>query len=252
MRIRQHDRIVPMRDVPMREVPMTEAEWLASANPSDMLHCHWQGVSDRKFRLFAAACCRRIWQRMTDERARKMVEVTERHADQLASNEEWRDAGSGVLLAWEESLTFMMSEADKTVGMRAAHYATSAAWWLSPGGVLRHGWGPFWADQVAHDTATAVHNDYIKSPEHAPQCALWRDIRGNPFRSPTLDPSCVTPSVQALATAIYAPKSFGDVPVLADALEEAGCRDGDILGHLRQPGEHVRGCWALDLLLGKT
>jgi len=80
---------------------------------------------------------------------------------------------------------------------------------------------------------------------------LLRDIFGNPFRPVTVDPAWQTATVVALAEAIYADRAFDRLPILADALEEAGCLNGDLLNHCRQPGEHVRGCWAVDLLLSK-
>ena len=55
-----------------------------------------------------------------------------------------------------------------------------------------------------------------------------------------------------LAQGIYDQRAFDSLPILADALEEAGCQDADILGHCRQPGPHVLGCWAVNLLLGKS
>jgi hypothetical protein len=54
-----------------------------------------------------------------------------------------------------------------------------------------------------------------------------------------------------MARKMYDSRDFSDMPVLADALEEAGCQDADILVHLRGPEPHVRGCWVVDLLLGK-
>jgi hypothetical protein len=87
--------------------------------------------------------------------------------------------------------------------------------------------------------------------ERPTQAALLRDIFGNPFRPVTLDPTWLTPTVKALAQAIYEERTFTDLPVIADALEDAGCANADILDHCRPPGEHVRGCWAVDLVLGK-
>jgi hypothetical protein len=75
---------------------------------------------------------------------------------------------------------------------------------------------------------------------------------GDPFRSIAVDPSWRTSNVMRLAVSIYSDRAFVQFPILADALEDAGCTDADILNHLRQPGEHVRGCWALDLVLGKS
>jgi hypothetical protein len=86
----------------------------------------------------------------------------------------------------------------------------------------------------------------------AVQCTLLRCIFGNPFRSVTLDPSWLTCTVTSLAQAIYTDRAFDRLPILADALEDAGCTDADILAHCRGGGEHVRGCWVVDLLLGKT
>lgn len=81
--------------------------------------------------------------------------------------------------------------------------------------------------------------------------AILRDIIGNPFRPVTFDPAWQTSTVTALAQAIYEEQAFDRLPILADALEDAGCTTADILGHCRGDGEHVRGCWVVDLVLGK-
>jgi hypothetical protein len=78
-----------------------------------------------------------------------------------------------------------------------------------------------------------------------------RDIFGNPFRPVAVDPSWLTETVVALAEGIYQERAFDRMPILADALEDAGCDDADVLNHCRQPGEHVRGCWVVDLLTGR-
>jgi hypothetical protein len=84
------------------------------------------------------------------------------------------------------------------------------------------------------------------------QCDSLRDIFGNPFRPVTLAPAWLTSNVTALAQSIYTDRAFDRLPILADALEDAGCDNADILEHCRQPGEHVRGCWVVDLILGKS
>src|SRR5947209_5861173 len=89
------------------------------------------------------------------------------------------------------------------------------------------------------------------SPSHPVQAALLRDIFGNPFRPVAVEPSWLTPPVVGLAKAIYDGRLFGDLPVLADALEEAGCGDRELLGHCRGVGPHALGCWALDLFTGR-
>jgi hypothetical protein len=80
---------------------------------------------------------------------------------------------------------------------------------------------------------------------------LLRDIFGNPFRPVTIDANWLTPTVQNFATAIYDDRAFDRLPILADALEDSGCTNQDILNHCRSGGEHVRGCWVVDLLLGR-
>jgi hypothetical protein len=88
--------------------------------------------------------------------------------------------------------------------------------------------------------------------EHLRLTDLLRDIFGNPFRPVSVEPHWLTPTVRNLAAAIYAGRAFDRLPVLADALEDAGCDNADVLTHCRGPGPHVRGCWVVDLLLGKT
>ena len=84
---------------------------------------------------------------------------------------------------------------------------------------------------------------------------LLRDIFGNPFRPVAVDPAWLVwhdGIIGKLAQRIYDERAFADLPILADALEEAGCTNAELLAHCRHPGPHARGCWAVDLLLGKT
>jgi hypothetical protein len=103
--------------------------------------------------------------------------------------------------------------------------------------------------------AGSLLKEATTAAERAVLCSLLRDLFGNPLRlAPFPDPSWLAwrdGVVVKLAQAIYPGRAFDRLPVLADALEEAGCHDPDILAHCRQPGEHVRGCWLVDLLLGK-
>jgi hypothetical protein len=101
------------------------------------------------------------------------------------------------------------------------------------------------------------HADWNKAEraESAAHACMLRCLFGNPFaRPPSVEPGWLAgygSIVPKLATAIYTGRTFNQLPVLADALEDAGCTDPDLLGHLRGPGPHVRGCWAVDLVLGK-
>jgi hypothetical protein len=92
------------------------------------------------------------------------------------------------------------------------------------------------------------------SGEPAAEASILRCILGNPFRAVTISPSWQLwneKTISRIAEAIYDERAFDRMPILADALEEAGCTNADILNHCRQPDEHVRGCWVVDLLLGK-
>jgi hypothetical protein len=214
---------------------MSEAEWLACTDTQQMLT--FAGlVSARKLRLFACACCRRYWDLLADERSRRAVEVAERFADGTATEEELAQAHSLAQRARDDAyvngsprladkafVKTLMSTA-RVCQPSAAHAAAYAAAW--PG----------------------------VPDSHAPEADLLHDIFGNPFRSVSLTPSWLTWNggvVVRVARSIYETSRFEDLPVLADALEEAGCTDADLLAHCRGAGEHVRGCWALSLLLGK-
>jgi hypothetical protein len=106
--------------------------------------------------------------------------------------------------------------------------------------------GGFWSIDVANPEWDA-HEKL--------QADLLRCLFSNPFRpAPSVNPAWLkwhNSAVVKLAQGIYADQSFDRLPILADALEEAGCDDPDMLDHLRGPTPHARGCWVVDALLGK-
>jgi hypothetical protein len=83
-------------------------------------------------------------------------------------------------------------------------------------------------------------------------CHALRDVFGNPFRPVVLPPALLTRDVRSVAADLEARQELERLAILADALEEAGCTDEGLLRHCREPGEHFRGCWALDAALGKS
>ncbi len=224
---------------------MTEAEWLACTDPTEMMYELFERgrFSPRQERLFSCACCRRIWHLLTDERSRVAVQAAERYTDGRASREE-------LETAWRAAC--------EDYGGYAADAAACAS---SPERYL----GSNAIDVASHAVNAAYYTAFraftpeaeckrVSRAELAAQAALLRDIAGNPFRAtPTLDPAWLTwcgGTVRRLAAVIYEECRFAGLPVLADALEEACCTDAFLLDHLRGPGVHVRGCWAVDLLLG--
>jgi hypothetical protein len=225
---------------------MTEAEWLQWRDPAMMLR-HLRGkASDRKLRLFACACCRRIWDFLANEWSRKAVEVAEWYADGLATDQELSRAAEGA----RSAVTMFQIQGDGNT--------YSAAW---ESFALAH--SAVWAtthrandpDYPFH-AAQAAGGDPYASGEPAVQCDLLRDVFHNPFQPlPSVNPAWLRwndGAILKLVRAIYDERTFDRLPILADALEEAGCDNADVLTHCRQPGEHVRGCWVIDLLLGKS
>jgi hypothetical protein len=240
---------------------MTEAEWLTCDDPERMFKLLQGKVSDRKLRLFAVACVRRIWGFLPDA-SRAAIEVSAQFADGRASEQELERA-----VDWAHEVA---KEAYPGHGApNARGHATSAA--VDASSVWPHTTSNVGcatscaalalacaaAEDVSDDNYDAVYDATLQA-ELAAQGELLRDIVGNPFRPAGLDPPCVTPAAISLATAAYDEQSLPSghldparLAVLSDALEEAGCT-GDVLAHLRSPGPHVRGCWALDLILGKS
>jgi hypothetical protein len=228
---------------------MTEAEWLASGSPGDMLRIlqNRSLLSRRKTRLFAVACCRRTWDLFTDEHSRRAVVVAEWDIDSLTNKEAVRVAERG---------------AAPGAGMWVRDAPRDAAWVALTAGRLTAE-GPAAVDVPGVAAALDLLAVATASPDAArhDQATLLRDCFGPlPFRRLALPRSLLTANVMALAQAAYADRSFSSskldperLAILADALEEAGVVDAAILSHLRSPGGvHVRGCFAVDAVLGRS
>jgi hypothetical protein len=219
-------------------------------------------VNDRKLRLFAVACCHQVWH-LLDEHSRTAVEVVEQNVDGPSKLETWAVAEMGLCLGdqrgsrtmmmalppwWLVVVTLLTGQAENVTrlvariawSVHAKANDTHAALRAPPGDEVR-------AARAAWATAQKA-----KTQEKAFQCGLLREISGNPFRPLSNDPSRRTPKVARLAQSIYDDRAFDRMPVLADALEEAGCTDQPILDHCRGPGPHARGCWVVDLLIAKS
>jgi hypothetical protein len=216
---------------------MTEAEWLACQEPGPMLECLRGKASERKLRLFVWACCRRVWP-LLDRLNRAVVVAGEKHADGLlgrAEVEALRQAAEPP--HDDDSPQYMAGEAARLGTHADLEFAVNSAL----------GW-----------SADAAEEEGLSEDEDAVQAELLRDVFCGPSRPATVDPAWLRPSFVSFARAAYderiLPSGHLDnarLAVLSDALEEAGCSDEAILSHLRSPGPHVRGCWALDLIMGR-
>ena len=248
---------------------MTEAEWMACENPAPMLALLKGKVSERKLRLFATGCCRRIWDLLTDPRSREAVEVAERYADERCNEEDLARAALEALVvrraavalarqsdaAWAE-VERMATEVAESVTVPLAFDAAQTVLPLTEDARVglaswERGWLPPW-DQRQQEIERLRE---ARGEQRLAQCDMLRCIFGNPIRRPpAIDPECLNwndGTVPRIARGIYEERAFDCLPILADALLDAGCDDEELLAHLRSPGPHVRGCWAVDLILGK-
>jgi hypothetical protein len=236
---------------------MTESEWLVCEDLGAMLHHVLQVagmLSERKVRLFACACCRRIGPLLADEGARRTLDVAERYADGLApegERVEAMQAGWALVNAYiggagrSHRRASLQAAAMKAAGRpRLAERPADAGLLLElgKGGADRAAFAATWTD-------TSFPSDDSVEQEHRSQCPLFRDIF-NPFGA-ALSPAWQSGDVLRLGQAIYEERAFHRLPVLADALQEAGCTDARLIGHLLGGGPHMLGCWALDLLLDR-
>ena len=230
---------------------MTEAEWLACGDPQAMLRLPRAGSNERQLRLFACACCRRVGGLLADFTVRAALIVAERFADGLATDAERSSARKAAQQAAQGRGVTTRPTAPKW-----ARRAASAVYYAAARSAAEAACN---APQLAVEALVWEAGGYgaseapdIQIAENAAQADLLRDIVGNPFRPrpalARLAPRGGEATIRALAAAIYEERSFDQAPILADALEDAGCPDEDVLSHLRSPGPHVRGCRVIDLI----
>jgi hypothetical protein len=218
---------------------LTETEWLAHTGTYKMLDFlkERRGAASkagrRKLRLFACACCRCAWYLLDKRASKQAVETAELFADGLANARQLKAAWDAAWAAMKHPYKgsrerFAAFQAAATTALvKAFDAARSVAGYLAPYGA-----------------------DYYRRGPRA-HAKLLREIFGNRFQSVAIDPRWRTAGVLGLAWEMYHSRGFRRMRSLTKALERAGCTDAAILGHCRAPGPHVRGCWVVDLLLGK-
>jgi hypothetical protein len=217
---------------------MTEEEWLEQTEPWRLTYAVLSsGISTRKARLAGVACCRQIWHRLPEGRCRQAVEIAERFADGKAGPEDLAGVRSRLPKPGANVNRWLL---DALLHIAAVEFDLNNFIWDIHGWAERQSfqnlgvnspWRENWSDRL---------------------CCLIRDVIGNPFRAVTINSSWVTTNVSAIAHAIYVGRRFEDMPILADALEEAGCMDATFLEHCRANEVHARGCLVVDLILGKS
>jgi hypothetical protein len=241
---------------------VTEAEWLACEDAREMLGRCTHPISQRKLRLFAVACCRCSRQLLLNADLRAAVDLAESFADGKATEQELAEAYTRI----NENARRL----NAAVSEREIHRWNEAVAVLN---ATRAG------DADAGDAVWHINRAANRRSTAQKMVALLHDIVGNPFRPMSLirprppwltpkvleaiptwpefderwfNPAWLTTDVVALARGIYEERAFDRMPILADALQDAGCTNEDVLTHCRDANQvHVRGCWVVDLLLGK-
>jgi hypothetical protein len=266
-------------------VPMTEAEWLAATDELRMVNFARGIASERKLRLFFRACAARVVDLTPINEPRQVLAAVEEYADglldgaQLSAVERacyarlsfphrpfdgsWHQFEESAVLA----ACFAAGPIDAAIGtLRLAREARVCELFLRCYQLL-----PLRADKflrlpkevgqpgevVPPDISAGFTSEYttVVTEEMDYQLRILREIVGNPFR---LNDAITRARgawndgvVQTIAAGAYDMRDYRSLPLLAEALEDAGCTDAELLGHLRSHGPHVRGCWALDLILSK-
>jgi hypothetical protein len=275
---------------------MTESEWLTCTDPTPMIRFLELGRrgSCRKLRLFGAACCRRVFPFVNDERTRQVVETAEDYADGRIGAPALRVAHRRSCTLCEAYHSSPNPSSPRSVNV-LANLAVAVNWVSAEdasfrtddhmNGLVPGGYNAAAAGYIAHAAGDAIFYgtyegtdafelvgrrnveflptpaDHIWAAEQEVQSGLLRCVFGNPFRTFAADPAWLAwndGTAVRLAEAAYEdrdlPSGYLDptrLSVLADVLEDAGCAEAALLDYFRSPGPHVRGCWAVDVLLGK-
>ena len=229
---------------------MTEAEWLAGEDLERLLRwLEWGMRPERKWQLFALACLEPLAPHIHDERLKLALSAIARNAEGRGAAAELESAREDA----EAAHDLIWADPSEQRWFYVSEYAARAVTLATQAGYEGH------ARQIAKFCSETLRlcadyhtADAVRREANDRQVSLIYDIFGNPFRPVALDPLWLTFDVQALAQGIDADRAFDRMPILADALQDAGCDNPDVLNHCRDPhATHVRGCWVLDLLLGK-
>ena len=236
------------------------AERWNSAGLQEMVSIAPGALAPRKLNLFTNWCCQILRPYLTDRRSIAAARFADLHADdrhvyadeQQALLDAARTAVTD-LTKWAKAAPTTVERRRRRVYVFAAQVAQQAVGNDLPnGGVLSSAKYTAYAFGLAnddfstdsHDRAERIRDTHLRLQEN-----IFREIVGNPFLPVDFDPRWRTDDVLGLARGIYANKAFAHLPILSDALMDAGCDDERIIGHCRDKCQHVRGCWLIDLIL---
>jgi hypothetical protein len=238
---------------------MTESEWAAGNDPLPLLRCLPAGQASRKRVLLVCAAWQQLRQALPETPSQQALAALEQLAEENGNEDPGKLMWTALQIEepiwpriWQENGDFQPAWTAETVALAATVLFCTAALGFGDEYFATEAEAARAAEKVAREDERVAA---AWTEQLARLAALVRDIFGPlPFRRVAVEPSWLTwnsGAVAKLARAIYDGRALERLPVLADALEEAGCTNVDILNHCRQPGDHLRGCWVLDLLLGK-
>jgi hypothetical protein len=236
---------------------VTEAEWLACEDPNAAVAEVAPQATGRKLRLFLCACCARVLDGTPPERRLfrgYYAGSFEQLQRALAVVEQFAEGEVGA-----DALAQARRDAkDSEYVPPSVDYGGETDFWREVAAVVAAADGePLAAVGLCRRaimswSAIPGRGSGGDAAEAGWQTAVLRDVFGNPFRPVEFDPKWRTETAVALAKRVYAERDFSLMPILSDALQDAGCEDADVLAHCRGEGPHVRGCWVLDHVLGKA
>ena len=214
---------------------MTKSEFKNQIKADTIRFLCNQVKSNRKLTLFAVACCKEVKHLMKDARSLAAIKSCKEFADGLISRELMLIASTAAYAAYAAASAAASAAAYAAYAAYAAAYAAYAA-----------AYAAYAASSAAYaaSTATAAYAT-------ATYRNIFEDICRNSFVITKIDPRWLTSNVVDLAGAIYIEENFSIMPILADALMDAGCDDEDIIANCRSGDRHYLGNWVVDLILDK-
>jgi hypothetical protein len=218
---------------------------------------------ERKLKLFACACCRRINHLLIDDRSKRAIDVVEQFHEGRVTRQIYDNAFQSAQDAYM-ALSRDVANDEATPGLSAYRSILRISRMFAAQSVMLCFGDGYWeVTQVCcgalrgqgtsdvDESESRSAGEKIEANEQSAQVGLLHDIFGNPFHPIAIDSEWLTSTVLQLARQTYDSRDFSILPILADALQDAGCENEEMLNHCRQQTEHVRGCYVLDLLLGK-
>jgi hypothetical protein len=228
---------------------MTEAEWLKCDDLELLLNNGPRNLTDRTLRHLMVAPVVDILRHCEDKNWRDAIRCLDQFAAGIITRKEF---DSQLMRGRKVCATFTIVGfpwgSEQSATTLHQEIKSAAIWYLRfflPPDSIVYGEEAIWE---------ATRTRSFGSPTRLAAGHLaftLHDIFGNPFRPVTFDPAWRTATAIGVAQTMYDTRDFGAMPILADALEDAGCEQAEILSHCRGDGPHVRGCWVVDLVLGK-